>query len=1031
MTIAMRGNLGVCAALLAMAAPLFGQAPTAESVQVLATKYAEEKAKSQADGAEKASLPGLSQRAEELARKATLAASGGRLLEASELYRQARWQLPYLPTRLPPHVAHVFGNFRLRHSMDVTAAAFSPDGRYLATGSSDRSVKLWDLANGHEARVYSGHVNHVEVVAISPDGKTIASAGWEGEVHLWEAATGKLIKKLSAPGDYTNSLAFSRDGKTLVAGYAGKKMGARGYITLTDVASAEHKRIIPDARSLVRVVTFNHKGDILAAGCGDGSVRFYSYPKVVQNANEPEYWEKQDITGSTDDIVFSADDKSLIRCGADGIKIYAVAQPGESFAISAPKRVIANTAAEERFKRAVTSPDSKTLIAGTSEGVLRIIDFDTGQIVSSLRGHAGDIRSLALHPQGTQIASAGSECTVRLWDFDVVLQARDYLGHDGAVWSAAFSPDGKKIVSASADQTVRVWEVGSTARAAHTLKGHVGPVTMAMFTPDGKNVVSCGADKTVKVWDAEQGTAVRELTGHTGTVTAFDISQDGKRLVSGGADRHVKVWDLPGGKELATVSGAASVVAAIAIHPSGDKFAVGNVDQTIGLYDISGKLLHRWAAHGIAVSGLSFSPNGKWLASCGADGIVRVWTVAAPTSGPVALTGHNGPLSSVAFRKDSQHLVSSGADLSVKLWKLDADDGKELQTYRGHRDWVSTASFSKDGYYVVSASVDRSIKVWEITSKDLPLLPEHTGAVEAVAFSPDGSKIASGSSDRSIKIWDRATGQELTTIRGHTNNVISLLFSGDGKTLISGSKDLSIRFWDVSTGKELPRSTTQQQGFTRLESPPRLLSLSSDGKTLVAWLHNTEEQRFTTMAGFDLEGNDKFEAIRDRGRSVVALSFSGNGRRAATGAANGSVRIWELEKQATIPGGDWFFFDDKVGVADLALTPDGQSIIVASDRGDIRIADIAKKSIKKTFKAHPGQIAACSVSPNGKRFVTLDSENTVKLWDLATGDELRQWGLGPLMENRSSSVVNLAISNDGKYVALGNANTTLLLLEGP
>jgi len=207
-----------------------------------------------------------------------------------------------------------------------------------------------------------------------------------------------------------------------------------------------------------------------------------------------------------------------------------------------------------------------------------------------------------------------------------------------------------------------------------------------------------------------------------------------------------------------------------------------------------------------------------------------------------------------------------------------------------------------------------------------------------------------------------------------------------------------------------------------------LLTTTPDGKGLLVWVPG--DQRYTTITGFDLEGIEKF-TFNDQGRAVHSLCFAADGKTAATGAANGSVRVWDLDKRAPIPGGDWFFYDEKVSVADLAITPDSKKIIVTSEQGDIKIADIAKRAISKTLKGHPGRIQAVVVSADGKRFATLDAENTIKIWDTERGEELRRWSLAGLLQNRPGSVLCLAFSPDGKHLATGNTNTTLFVLEAP
>jgi WD40 repeat protein len=919
--------------------------------------------------------------------------------------------------------------------MDITAVAFSPDGQTLATGGSDRLVKLWDLANGHEKLTLTGHPDQVRVLAFSPDGKTLASAGGSSgnpgdenaEIRIWSVADGKQTRLVTGPGQYVMSLAYSSDGKYLVSGHAGKQGGAAGIVAMHDAATGELKRQISDFRVRVSSVAFNSTGKILGVGVEDGTVRLYKFADIVDSATPTEYWSQQDNEGATYQVSFTPDDRKLICCGGYGIKIYVMPQPDQAFQPSTPERTIPISAAGNHFKLALAAADSKALITGAVDGILRIYDMETGQTLTSLPGHSGEIRSLALHPFGSQIASAGSDSMVRLWDFDVVVQTRDLTGHDGPVWFANFDSEGRRAVSASGDGTARIWDAHS-AETLLVLK-HGSPVTMALFTPDGKRTITAGADRKIKVWDAESGKMLDELTGHTGTVTALDISPDGRHLLSAGADHLVKLWELaPGGvKEIGHVDGIASVVAAVAFHPDGKQFAVGCVDQMIYLCDLAGKIQTRWPAHAVAVSSLSFSPDGKLLASSGADGIVRVWPLATPGQRSTAIAGHNGPVSGVAFRKDNQHLLTSGADLLIKLWKLEGEGAKELQNYRGHRDWVTSANFSRDGTYVVSSSVDRTVKIWEITSRDLPFLPEHTGSVDTIAFSPDGTKIISGGADKTIKIWDRATGKELGTMKGHTSQISGLAPSPDGKMLFSSGFDRSIRVWDLAAIKEIPKSPSQQANWAGMLASPLLLSMTPDGKTLNAWV--PADDRSTYISSFDLEGNDRGQII-DQGRKVHSLCFSPDGRRSAAGSDNGVVRVWDLDKRTTIPasGGDWQFFD-KAKVADLALTPDGSKIVVTSEKGDITIAQVEGRKIEKEFKGHADKINGCIVSPDGKRFATWDASNVVKLWDLTSGEELRHWDLGSV--DRSNSVLSFAFSPDGRNMAIGNSNTTIFLLEVP
>lgn len=960
-------------------------------------------------------------RADGLVAKAEAALGAGRLFQAAELVRQARWQLPYSPRPLPEHVSRVFGSFRLRHGGEVLAVAFSPDGKTLATGGADRVVSLWDLGNGREAIRYVGHADSVRALAFSPDGKTLASGA--STIRLWSTADGKDLREIPGPGGSVTALAFSRDGKHLVSGHTGKEGASAGQVTVHET-TGKLVRTIDDFRQHVTSLAFNAPGSIVAVGAGDGATRLYEYPKIVENPATPEYWAHQENQGATTHVTFTADDRYLVRCGLAGVRIYDVPRPGAPAGVATPRRTIANPSPEHHHQVALGLADGRTLVVGGSDGMLRAYDADTGKLVTAAPTHAAT--ALALHPTTGQVASAGGENAVRLVDMDLGAQSTEFVGHEGPVWHASFRRDGARAVSASADKTVRIWDV-VTGKAIHVLKGHSAPATLALFAPDGKRVFSAGADRVVRAWDAETGAALGEWTEHDGAVTAMDLSADGSRLVTGGADRKIVVWDVATGKPTSVVKNRTSIVAAVALHPKGDRFAVGNVDQTIELFDVSGKPLKKWAGHGVAVTSLAYSPDGRRLASAGADGLVKIWMPDEQVTLPLVVSGHAGPVSSVAFRSDGQHFVSCGADLVVKLWKIQGSPARVVQSYQGHREWVTSATFSADGDRILSASVDRSVKVWELASRDIPVHAEHFSSVDVVAFDPAGN-LATGSADRVVRVWDRKTGAVRATIAGNQSSVVAVAFAPDGTTLFTSSLDRTIRMWNAETGVERPRSDSQKQSWTGLLRTPPLLLVANSGKQLLAWAPRDEQS--TTIVAYDVEGNEQFTLV-DQNRKIHSLCFSADGKGAATGAANGTVRVWNLEQKSVLPGGDWFLFDEKVSVADLALTPDRKTIVVTSEQGDVKIADVTTREVRKTLKAHPGKILGCVVSPDGARFLTWDAENTVKVWNLATGAEVRSWRLGPLFQEQASSVLNVAFAPDSKSIALGTTWSVALSLELP
>ncbi len=404
---------------------------------------------------------------------------------------------------------------------------------------------------------------------------------------------------------------------------------------------------------------------------------------------------------------------------------------------------------------------------------------------------------------------------------------------------------------------------------------------------------------------------------------------------------------------------------------------------------------------------------------------------------PVSFPGSAAPVSSVAFSQDGRHLAAAGGDRVVRLW--DARTRQELHTFRGHTDWVTSVAFSPDGHFVVSAGVDRAVKVWELGGGEGTPGLGHTDEVRAVAVSPDGKRLATGAADGAVRVWDRATGRELCALAGHTSDVTALAFLDD-KTLASAPLDKAILVWDAAAGKRL-RSITEPGPANAVA----VLAGAPDGKRVAAWRPSTQQNTVTRVDTYDVTDGKRIASLELSGPSasttIACLTFSADGGVAAVGDNEGVVRLWDVAVKKQI-GGDLRVTAGPV--ADLCLTPDKKTLVIADSQGWLKIWDLTRREPRKVksgpggeeadaVEAHKRGLACFAVAPDGARFATAGKDNVVKLWETSSGRLLREWDLKqpPLPEPNRGFVQGLAFTPDGKQLATANANTTAYLLDCP
>ncbi len=595
------------------------------------------------------------------------------------------------------------------HEGNVTSIAFSPNGKTLASGSDDNTIRLWDAMTGQPLGELFGHEFAVTSVAFSPDGKTLASGSFDDTIRLWDIATVEPLREpLRGHESTVTSVAFSPDGKTL------------------------------------------------ASGSFDDTIRLWD-TSTGQPMGEPLRGHEDNVTS----VAFSPDGNTLASGSADGTIGEWVIETGEP--LGEPLRGHDGTVTSVVF-----SPDGMMLASGSSDGTVRLWGTDTGLARGEpLRRHASPVTSVAFSPDGKTLASGSGDATICMWDIATGQPLGEPLrGHKDNVTSVAFSPDGYILASGSGDRTIRLWDAAAMDRAhGKPLRGHEYSVSSVAFSPDRKTLASGGWDETIRLWDTTTGRAVGEpLRGHESAVTSVAFSSDGKTLASGSWDNTIRLWDTTTGRAIGEpLRGHESAVTSVAFSPDGKTLASASGDKTIRLWDTAtckaiGEPLRR---HESIVWSLAFSPDGKTLASGSEDKTIRLWDPSTCNAIGEPLRGHDFGVLSVAFSPDGKTLASASGDETIRLW--DTSTWKAIdEPLFGHEGLIWSLAFSPDGKTLASASGDKTIRLWDTATGTslFNTLSGHESAVASVAFSPDGKTLASGSWDKSIRLWDTATGRD-------------------------------------------------------------------------------------------------------------------------------------------------------------------------------------------------------------------------------------------------------------------------------
>lgn len=863
------------------------------------------------------------------------------------------------------------------HESDyVNAVAFSPDSRFLATGSNDAAgfIQVWDIESGQRSQVLKGHDDEVLSLVYSQDGSRLLSSSYDKTARLWEIPSGMELHKFVGHTWWVWSAAFSKDEKRIVT------------------ASHDGTAIVWDVDSNNRSPAFTgHQGPVFSAAFSpDGT---------------------QVVTGGHDSRVMTWSPEHLLPFDYKNVAEDAATIPPTS------QIFVGHT---DAVRSVIFSEDGALLLSGSQDNTVRVWNLATRKGIKTFRGHGGRVQTVRFLANGKQILSASHDHTVREWSIDGqqeirTLQGRILDGHADAVLSAAYSRDQSQVITASRDRTARTWNTQTGKPELTLAEGHAYLASTAVFFPDGRRLLTAAVDNTARIWDVGTGGQLLRLD-RTGRSAAATLSHHAQWVATGGDNKSAQLWDATTGECLKQFDGHLVEVTAIAFSLDDRLLATGDSKGHVKLWDIAtGRTTANFNGHSRRISAITFHKGGTRLLTASGDNTVGQWDIATGQELPQVILKHPDGVLAMQAVPGQDTLVTSCADRLVRIWNT--TEARVTRTIGPFDGDLFSLSVSADGQRLLTAnSEDRTVRLWELangrevqsplpggTLGPLVDLRRHGGLLWSTAFVPGTEDVLTvGGND--ARLWDVKSGQEKMSFSPH-GAVASASFSSNREMIVTGSWDNSAKIWDARTGHVIRKLEGGHTGFvnTAVFSPDsQFILTSSDDGTAKLW--NVESGQVVKT----LEGHT------DRVRSAA---FSPNGEFIVTTSSDETARTWNAVSGEFIRE----YRGHRFAVLCAEFSKDAQWLITGGEDNTARIWNVQSAETLRILSGHTASVTSVGISPDMARIITGGQDQVAKLWDAQTGQDILT------LSHHTEDVTSATFSPDGLQVLTGSRDGTAVI----
>jgi WD40 repeat protein len=600
----------------------------------------------------------------------------------------------------------------------------------------------------------------VNSIAFDKNLTLMATADGNGKIKLWNK-DGSQNKKFQVDlNTKINSVRFSPDDTTIAIA------GDNGFVRIWDLKTTLWHEFNAHPHSGVRNIRFGNKkdSDLMVTSGHDGNVKLWS--KKDKLPKEPiKSWLAH--PGGVEVVTLSKDDNFLLTGGNDKVaKLW-----------DRNGKLLAKFTDHKKAVKSVRfSPNSQEVITASEDDTIKRWDRD-GSLNRTIKAGQGGINSVEYYD--SQLITAGNNGTIKIWDLQsdkpTTIQA-----HNGRIETMRLNKDNTLTTAGQKDGIVKTWKLPDQQNQSKIiLTGHTKSVNSVRFSPDNKLVVTASSDGTVKLWDFQNRSLIKtfpkNIKANHGIETVRFIYRGNTRLILTGGEKDslVRIWNLEGQlqNEFNTDQGG---IHSISINKN--YLSTTGYDRSVKLWKINivsdpdnSPILEKRLQHKEHIKSSRFSPNGKFVAVAGDNGMLRVWRVDTKEyldrEKHIDLTGNQGNVNSIGFSPNGEMLAAVGADDKIRIWSfsrftdLPSDKPQIIDT--PFNNLFQSVNFSPDGKLIATTTEDGKVQFWTLSGQKLADFKTHSQKVRSADFSSDGVWFATASEDKKVMISQVRTLKEL------------------------------------------------------------------------------------------------------------------------------------------------------------------------------------------------------------------------------------------------------------------------------